>query len=73
MRSAPQQIIQNDPAPDVLTTVRELLSRNPCATHFGAETISKLLYEERYLSYRVALHEVEGVLEALRIDGEVMA
>ncbi len=69
----PESVYKNDPTSEVLLAVRELLSRNPCATHFGAETISKLLCEERYLSYRVAAHEVEAVLGALTIDGEVLA
>ena len=70
---APQQIMQNDPTPEVLVAVRELLGRNPCAVHFGAETSSRLLYVEHYLPYCVAGHEVKCVLEVLRIDGEVIA
>ena len=70
---APQQIIQNDPTSEVLLAVRELFGKNSCAAHFGVETISRLLYEDRYLPYRVAGHEVEHVLEVLRIDDEVVA
>ena len=69
---APQQIIQTDPTPEVLAAVKELLVRNPCAVHFGAETISRLLYVEHYLPHRVAGHEVDRVLEVLRIDSEVV-
>lgn len=73
MRSAPEQIILNNPTPAVLLAVREFLSRNPCAARFGAETISRLLYEDRYLSYCAAVHEVEYALEALFVEGEVLA
>ena len=73
MRSAPQQIIQNDPTSEVLLAVRELLGRNPCAAHFGAEAISIRLYEDRHLPHRVAVHEVEHVLEVLQVEGEVLA
>jgi hypothetical protein len=67
----PESVYKNDPTSEVLAAVRELLSRNPCVAHFGAETISRLLYEGRHLPYRVAAHEVECVLEVLRIDDEV--
>ena len=73
MTFAPQRSIQNDPTPEVLAAVRKLLGRNPCVTYFDEETISSLLYQERYLPYRVAAHEVECVLEVLPIDGEVIA
>ena len=73
MTFAPQRSIQNNPTLEVLAAVRELLGRNPCAVHFDAETVSRLLYVEHYLPYCVAGHEVKCVLEVLRIDGEVIA
>jgi hypothetical protein len=73
MMIAPQQIIQNDPTPEVLAAVRALLVINPCAVHFGAEAISRLLHLEHYLPYPVSGREVDRVLEVLRIDGEVVA
>ena len=70
---APHPSVQNDQTVETLAAMRELFSRNPCAARFGVETISKVLCEERYLSYPVAAHEVECMLEVLRIDGEVIA
>ena len=70
---APQQIIWVDPTPEVLAAVKALLGRNLCAVHLGAETISRLLYLERYLPYPVAGYEVDLVLEVLRADSEVVA
>ena len=70
---APQQTIQKDPTPEVLVAVRELLGRNSCAAHCGAEMISSLLYAECYLPYSAASHEVEWALEVLCVEDEVLA
>ena len=48
--------------------LRELFSKNPCAAHFGTETLSKLIYSESYLSHRIEVYEVAGALEALCDD-----
>jgi hypothetical protein len=69
---APKSVYTRDPTQEVLVAVRELLGRNSRAAYFGVETISKLLYEKRYLPYRTAPHEVECTIEVLRIDGEVI-
>ncbi len=54
--------------------LRELLSKNRCAVAFSAQTLAQLLYAERYVSRRVAAHEVEVALEALHVgDGEALA
>ena len=53
--------------------LRELFRKNPCAVRFGAETLSRLLFAERYLARRPAIFEIEAVLDALRDeDGEVL-
>ena len=69
---APHTSIQDDPTQELLIAMRALFSRNPCATGFGAETISELLHKEHYLSFPVAGYEVEGAVEALRVEGEVL-
>ncbi len=56
----------------ILIALREFLSRNPCASWFGAETLSELLYAERYLPHYVDVSEVECLLDALRVEGEVL-
>jgi hypothetical protein len=53
--------------------MRAFFSQNPCAAAFGADTLSELLHKEHYLSYPVAGYEVEGAVEALRVEGEVLA
>lgn len=57
---------------EVLVALRGLLSRNPSAAHFGAESLSELLYQERFLSYRADPAELEPAIEALRVEGEVL-
>ena len=70
---APQPVYKNDPILEVLLAVREFLDRNPCAVHFDTEAISSLLYKDRYLPHPAAAHEVEAALEALAVEGEVLA
>ena len=71
---APQGRFYNNSRPQELSiALRELLCHDPCAARFGAETLSQLLYEERYLPLRVDTSEVECLLEALRVEGEVLA
>ena len=55
-----------------LIALRGLLSRNPCAAQFGAETLAGLLYAEGYFSHRLNVQEVEWALEVLRVEGEVI-
>ncbi len=73
MKSATRTLYSSDPAQEVLVALRDLLSHNPYAAYFGAETLSDLLYEGRYLSFSAAVHEVECVLQALQIEGEVLS
>jgi len=47
--------------------LKELFSRNPCSMSFSIETLSKLIYEERLLSYRAAVREIECALVALDV------
>jgi hypothetical protein len=63
----------NERTQEDLVALRVLLSRNPCAARFGAEILSELLYAERYLLHRMDVCEVECLLEALRVEGEVLA
>ena len=58
---------------DVLPTLRELFSQHPEATKSGPETLSRLLYMLRFLSYQPEIHEVEAALEALVLEGEIAA
>ena len=52
--------------------LRELLSKNPYAVQFDVATLCELLFAEHYISRRVARHEVETALEALRLEGGVL-
>ena len=52
--------------------MRELLSKNPYAVQFDVATLCELLFAEHYISRRVARHEVETALEALRVEGGVL-
>ena len=58
---------------EALIALRVLLSQNPCAIRFGPETLSDLIYTEGCISRRMAVQEVEWALEALRVEGEVLA
>jgi hypothetical protein len=58
---------------DVLPTLRELFSQHPEAAKSGPETLSRLLYELRFLPCRPEIHEVEAALEALALEGEIAA
>jgi hypothetical protein len=62
----------SDRTQDALLTLRELFSRNPCATRFSADTLSELFHKERYLRRRVDASEVECLLEVLRVEGEAL-
>lgn len=70
---APTRIIQDDSDQTLLVALRALLSRNPCAGDFGSETLAELLYREHYLAHPVAGYEVEGAVEALTVEDEVLA
>ncbi len=63
----------NDRTQLTLVALRELLARNPCSVRFGAETLAELLYAEGYLPHRVETSEIECLIEALRVEGEVLA
>ena len=69
---APKTSIQDDPDQALLSALRTFLSRNPCAYSFGPEMLSELLYKEHYLARPVAGYEVEGAVETLRVEGEVL-
>jgi hypothetical protein len=57
----------------VLEALRDLFSHHPKTTVAGPEMLAELLYEYRSLSIRPENCEVEAALEALRVEGEVLA
>ena len=57
----------------VLEALRDLFSHHPETTVAGPEMLAELLYEYRLLSIRPENCEVEAALEALRVEGEVLA
>ena len=59
--------------PSLLSALRELFSQHPVMTQSGCETLSKALFVLRYLPYRPEPSAVEAGLEALRVEGEVLA
>lgn len=70
---APEVSIQDDPDQTLLVALRSFFSMNPCAASFGPETLSELLCKEGYLLRPVAGYEVQEAVEALRVEGEVLA
>ena len=66
------QVYASDQTEEVFLALRELLAKNRCAIDFSAETLAELIYAERYVSRRVEAHEVGCVLEALRLDGDLL-
>jgi hypothetical protein len=59
--------------PEVLPALRELLSQYPAMKRSGAETLSRALFVLRFLSHRPDGFAVESALEALYVEGEVLA
>jgi hypothetical protein len=57
----------------VLPALRELLATRPQAANCSPETLARLLWEGRYQTQQPADHEVEEAMEALRVEGEVLA
>ncbi len=74
MNSAPETLYRSGQAdPNVLAALRDLFSKHPETTCCGAESLAELLRLGRFLPYRPPVFEVEAALEALRIEGEVVA
>jgi hypothetical protein len=65
------QLYGNDP--DVLLAVRGFLSRLPSCSGLDAHDLADKLYARGYVSCRPHEAAVEAALEALTIDGEVLA
>ncbi len=57
----------------VLEALRELFSHHPKTMEAGSETLAELLYECRLLLIRPESCEVEAALEALQVEGGVLA
>jgi hypothetical protein len=58
---------------DVLPALREMLARRPHCADFDAKALSLVLWFRNYLPYPPDEAEVEAALEALRLEGEVVA
>ncbi len=58
---------------DTLSALRGLFSQQPEAIVCGTEELANRLRAERLVPRRVFAHEVEAALEALRVEGEVVA
>jgi hypothetical protein len=70
---APQgKFYSNSGSQELLIALRGLLSRNPSAAQFSAETLAGLLYAEGYFPRRLNVQEVECALDVLRVEGEVL-
>jgi hypothetical protein len=59
--------------PNVLPALRDFLGQHPAMMQSGAESLSRALYMLRFLPYRPETFEVEAALDALRVEGEVLA
>jgi hypothetical protein len=57
--------------PGVLFALRELFSQYPAAAQIGPEGLAELLW--RYVPSRPHESQVEAALEALAVEGEVVA
>ncbi|MGF1472041.1 MAG: hypothetical protein ACFB50_09915 [Rubrobacteraceae bacterium] len=68
---APLISVYNDD--DVLPALREFYSQHPAAMKSSPETLARLLYMFRFLSYRPDVYEVEAALEALQVEEELAA
>lgn len=68
MKIAPSLIIQE---PELLPELRDLFHEHPFLAHRGPEAVRRALRALR--GVEVDVFAVEGVLEALRVEGEVLA
>jgi hypothetical protein len=57
----------------VLPALRELFSQHSAATDKSPDTLARLLWVLRYLPHQPTTFEVEVAVEALRVEGEVVA
>jgi hypothetical protein len=57
--------------PTILPALRELFSQHPNLANCGPEELRELL--GRYLPWRPGIFEIEAALEALRVEGQVVA
>ncbi len=67
---APPQLYTTD---EVLPALRDLLSHHPAAASSSPEKLARRLYVLRYLPFRPEVCEVAAALEALCIEGEILA
>jgi hypothetical protein len=67
---APNPIVHD---PDVLPALRELFSQHPAMKQAGCEDLSGALFVLRIVDRRPTPFEVEATLEALIVEGEVLA
>ena len=71
MASAPQQIIQGHP--DVLGLVREIYSRRPETRFLEPYELQSLLWSLGFCDDLIPEGAITAALEALRVEGEVLA
>jgi hypothetical protein len=73
MRSAPKTLYKTDDTLlNVLPALRDIFSRYPVATTYGVETLATLLYGPHF-PCSTEISEIEVALEALAVEGEVLA
>lgn len=70
---APMNPVYRTTPDDTLLAVREACSRHPEAAYYGPEKLLALVHELRVSPQRPAISEVEAALEALRIEGQILA
>ena len=68
---APSRNILHDP--DLLPALRELFAQHPVMIQSGCDTLSRALFVLRHLPYWPEPSVVEAGLEALHVEGEVLA
>jgi hypothetical protein len=68
---APSPNIVHDPS--ILPALRGLFGQHPGMIHSGSETLGRALHVLRFLPYCPQTFEVEAALDALQVEGEVLA
>jgi len=65
-----QEVYLSDPSTreDVVPALRELFSQHPATAYRSPDTLARLLWMLRYLSYRPSSFEVEVALEVLDVE-----
>jgi hypothetical protein len=72
MDAPQQQSCSYDGSQEGLAALRGLLCEDPCAAQFGPEVLSKMLHARGHIPHRMEPVDVECLLDALRVEGEVL-